>query len=129
MQKVGLGMICCGVLCVQTPSSTMYPQFVHAPKSDLLTRHLHNAHMHHTLWQPSVARMRDVILDMKRTTTRLGSLIAGLGTLASISPSVGIIRYPHRSDAEALRGDAIRIGGDMQRVIDRERALVKASPK
>ncbi|TNC05221.1 hypothetical protein FF100_36030 [Methylobacterium terricola] len=57
-----------------------------------------------------------------------GSFLAGLGALASIWPAAPVAsRYPHRSDLEALRGDRQRIGADMRRVIDRERARVQAS--
>lgn len=60
--------------------------------------------------------------------TRLGNLIAGVGTLASIWPTVTVAtRYPNRTDFEALRSDGEQIGADMRRVIDRERARVQTS--
>lgn len=59
--------------------------------------------------------------------SRLGSLIAGMGALASIWPPTSApLRYPHQSEAEALRGDTYRIGRDMHRVIERERARLEA---
>jgi hypothetical protein len=64
-----------------------------------------------------------------RGRTRFGSFIAGLGALASIWPAGGPPPYPHRSDAEALREDTVRIGGDMRRVIDREHAQIEEKPK
>lgn len=54
--------------------------------------------------------------------SRVGSLIAGLGSLAAIWPTVTVAtRVPVRSDLEALRSDGRRIGADMRRVIERER--------
>lgn len=49
-----------------------------------------------------------------------GSFVAGLGAMAAIWPSSAPARYPHRSDMDALRGDAKRVGDDMRRVIRRE---------
>jgi hypothetical protein len=60
---------------------------------------------------------------------RIHSFIAGLGALASIWPATQPIRYPHRSSADALRSDAVRIGQDMRRVIERERAQLEAAKK
>lgn len=59
--------------------------------------------------------------------TRLGSLIAGFGALISIWPATQPPRYPHRSEAEALFGDGVRIGNDMRRVIEREQKRAKNS--
>lgn len=56
-------------------------------------------------------------------TTRLGSFLAGLGALVTIIPvPVTPARYPHRDEAEALRGDGYRVGDDFRRVLERERA-------
>lgn len=68
-------------------------------------------------------------MSMPKLKTHAGSLVAGLGALASIWPSTPPVRYPHRSDVEALRGDAVKIGSDMRVVIERENARVKASKK
>ena len=63
-----------------------------------------------------------------KRNSRVGSLIAGLGSLAAIWPTVTVAtRPPVRSDLDALRGDGMRIGADMQRVIDRERARVETA--
>ena len=60
--------------------------------------------------------------------TRLGSLLAGMGALVSIWPPASApTRYPHRNEGDALRGDAMRIGNDMRRVIESERARIKTS--
>ncbi|KAB7785794.1 hypothetical protein F8B43_1195 [Methylorubrum populi] len=60
--------------------------------------------------------------------TRLGSLLAGLSTLASIWPSSTTpLRYPHRDEAEALLADGFRIGDDMRVVIERERTRAQAT--
>lgn len=64
-----------------------------------------------------------------RAKTTVGSLLAGLGTLASVYPNATVLRYPHRSSTEALRGDFVRLGADMQRVIVRERARLKTLQK
>ena len=57
-----------------------------------------------------------------RYRTRLGTLVAGLGSLVTIWPTVTpATRPPVRSDLDALRGDTVRIGDDMRRVIERER--------
>lgn len=59
--------------------------------------------------------------------TRLGNLLSGLGALASLWPTSGApMRYPHRSEADALRGDGFRIGDDLREVIERERARAEA---
>ena len=57
--------------------------------------------------------------------TALGSFVAGAGALASIWPAAQPARYPHRSETEALRGDFVRIGTDMRRVIKRQNAQLK----
>jgi hypothetical protein len=57
----------------------------------------------------------------------LGSFAAGLGALVTLWPSTPPVRYPHRSTLDALRGDTARIGADMHRVIDRERAKFEAA--
>lgn len=59
--------------------------------------------------------------------TRLGSFIAGFGALISIWPASQPPRYPHRSEAEALFGDGVRIGDDFRLVLERERANAKAA--
>lgn len=60
--------------------------------------------------------------------SRLGSFIAGLGALVSLYPPPSAApRYPHASDMDALRGDAVRVGDDMRRVIEREKARGTAS--
>lgn len=59
-----------------------------------------------------------------------GGLISGFGALASIWPAVTpATRPPQRSDLEALRGDSLRIGDDMRRVIERERERVEKIQK
>lgn len=61
--------------------------------------------------------------------TRLGDFIAGLGALASFWPAtVEPLRYPHRDEADALRGDGFRIGDDLRGVIVRERTRAQAKP-
>lgn len=61
--------------------------------------------------------------------SRLGSLAAGLGSLASVWPTVTpATSMPARSDLDALRGDAVKIGDDMRRVVERERLRVE-TPK
>lgn len=63
-----------------------------------------------------------------KRNSRVGSLIAGLGSLAAIWPTVTVAtRAPARSDLDALRGDSLRIGADMRRVIERERERVTAA--
>ena len=62
--------------------------------------------------------------------TRLGSLAAGLGSLASVWPIVTpATSMPSRSDLDALRGDAVRIGDDMRRVVERERQRVETTKR
>lgn len=62
--------------------------------------------------------------------SRLGSLVAGLGSLAAVWPTVTpATRVPARSDLEALRGDADRIGADMRRVVERERVRVETAKR
>ncbi|KFC74533.1 hypothetical protein FG93_01119 [Bosea sp. LC85] len=53
-----------------------------------------------------------------------GSFVAGLSTLAAIWPSSAPARYPHRSETDALRSDARKIGNDLRRVISREQERV-----
>lgn len=67
--------------------------------------------------------------EMTFVRAHISRFVAGLGALAAIAPPQAAYRYPHRSEAEALFGDAARIGSDMQRVIDRERAALKAKSK
>lgn len=62
----------------------------------------------------------------KILTTRTGSFVAGMGALVSIWPPSTPIPYPKRTEMQALRSDAVRIGDDMRRVIDREHARLKA---
>ena len=72
--------------------------------------------------------MRNNAVRPAQRRTRVGSFVAGLSTLASIWPTVTpATRAPNRSDLEALRGDGVRIGDDMRRVIERERMRVQAS--
>ncbi len=60
-------------------------------------------------------------------TTRLGSFLAGLSALITIvPPQMPVPRYPHRSEADALRGDGYRVGNDFRRVLDREREREQA---
>lgn len=59
-------------------------------------------------------------------TTRLGSFLAGLSALISIWPASAPLRYPHGDEAEALRGDGLRIGDDLRGVIERERTRAQA---
>lgn len=60
--------------------------------------------------------------------SRVGSLVAGFGSLVAVWPTVTVdTRAPARSDLDALRGDAVRIGDDMRRVIDRERERAKTA--
>jgi hypothetical protein len=66
---------------------------------------------------------------MQRTMTKIGSFVAGLGALVTLWPAGHPLRYPHRSDSDALFRDGVRVGEDMQRVIDREDARLKASSK
>jgi len=68
-------------------------------------------------------------MSMPKFKAHAGSFVAGLGALASIWPSTPPVRYPHRSDVEALRGDAAKIGVDMRVVIEREHARIQASKK
>lgn len=63
----------------------------------------------------------------KALTTQASSFIAGMGALASIWPASDPLSYPKRTEMQALRSDAVRIGDDMRRVIDRENARLKAS--
>lgn len=61
--------------------------------------------------------------------TRLGSFLAGLSALITIMPApASPPRYPHRSEADALRGDGYRVGDDFRRVLDRERMRGKTPP-
>lgn len=61
----------------------------------------------------------------KASAKRLvGSFVAGLGTLAAIWPTSAPARYPHRSELDALRSDARKIGDDLRRVINREQQRV-----
>lgn len=62
----------------------------------------------------------------RRTTARSSSFVAGLGALVSLWPPSQPARYPHRSDLDALRSDAVKIGDDMRRVVDRRHAQLKA---
>lgn len=62
-------------------------------------------------------------------TLLTGRAVAGLGALASIWPATPPARYPHRSDIDALRSDWVKIGEDMQRVIEHENAQLEASKK
>lgn len=69
----------------------------------------------------------DFAVPMQRTMTRIGSFVAGLGALVTLWPAGQPVRYPHRSDSDALFKDGVRVGEDMQRVIDREDARLKAT--
>jgi hypothetical protein len=74
--------------------------------------------------------MRNNAVRPAQRRTRVGSFVAGLSTLASIWPAVSPnTRAPSRTDLEALRGDSARIGDDMRRVIDRERARVETAQR
>lgn len=59
----------------------------------------------------------------------MSSFVASLGALTSLWPATPPQRYPHGSEMEALRGDVIRVGDDMRRVIERERAELQKSQK
>ena len=55
--------------------------------------------------------------------TRWSRYRVGLDALASFWPVASEpIRYPHRDETEALRGDFRRIGDDLRGVIEREAA-------
>jgi hypothetical protein len=56
-------------------------------------------------------------------------LVTGVASLTSFAHPASVPHYPHRSSAEALRGDWSRIGGDMKRVVERENARVEKSKK
>ena len=72
--------------------------------------------------------MTSQTMPLKERSTRLSGFIAGLGTLVAIWPAgTAPLRYPHRSESDALRGDGQKIGDDMRRVIERERANAKAT--
>lgn len=65
----------------------------------------------------------------RKVTTRVSGFVAGLGAMATIWPATAPQRYPHNSAMEALRSDAVRVGTDMRRVIERENARIKTSQK
>lgn len=46
--------------------------------------------------------------------------LAAIGSLATFAPSAHPIKYPYRSDSEALRSDWLRLGMDFDAVIERE---------
>jgi hypothetical protein len=47
------------------------------------------------------------------------SFLSGLGSLLAIFPPPDDVPvYPHRDEAEALRSDGWRVGGDFRRVLD-----------
>lgn len=56
-------------------------------------------------------------------------LVSGLGALASIWPASPVVRYPHASVMEALRGDFRRIGSDLNDTIEREREGITEEQK
>lgn len=60
---------------------------------------------------------------------RTGSFVAGVGALVSIWPPSTPPQYPKRTEMQALRSDALRIGDDMRRVIDREYGRLKTSER
>ncbi|HEV7436955.1 MAG TPA: hypothetical protein VGO22_19135 [Pseudorhizobium sp.] len=66
-------------------------------------------------------------MKTRKVTAHVSSFVAGLGAMAAIWPTTTPMRYPHASTTEALRGDAVRIGSDMRRVIAREK--LKAAKK
>ncbi|GEM_PF-7027552 len=56
------------------------------------------------------------------------SLINGLANLITISPAENSkLRYHHVPTRSALRGDMLRVGMDMQVVIDREKMREKTT--
>lgn len=66
--------------------------------------------------------------DPARKTHAFGSW-AGLGALAALWPvESDPIRYPYRDEADALRGDFLRIGADLHGVIEREVAREQIKP-
>ncbi|WP_375463365.1 hypothetical protein [uncultured Methylobacterium sp.] len=74
--------------------------------------------------------MTPALVSTTGQKTRLGSFIAGLGGLVSFRPAgAEPLRYPHRDEADALRGDGLRIGNDLRGVIARERARAQAKPE
>jgi hypothetical protein len=66
---------------------------------------------------------------IRRARQFAASFAAGMGALASLWPQASLPRYPHASATDALRGDGVRIGRDMQRVIERDGARGKAKQK
>jgi hypothetical protein len=56
-------------------------------------------------------------------------LVTGVASLTSFAHPVSVPRYPHRSPADALRGDWSRIGRDMQRVVEQENANIEKNKK
>lgn len=74
--------------------------------------------------------MTPVIMPDDHRKNRLSGFIAGLSTLVSImAVNSAPARYPHRSEADALFGDGVRIGDDMRKVIAREHVREKAAAK
>lgn len=68
-------------------------------------------------------------MNARRASARMSGFIAGLGAIATIWPTSAPYRYPHSSSMEALRGDAVRIGSDMRKVIERQNATIKTRKK
>jgi hypothetical protein len=62
-----------------------------------------------------------------RGRTAAKALVAGLGSLLSISTPQASHYHPAASAQSALRGDFVRIGRDMTVVVERERQHEKAS--